>query len=252
MAMLADTADRPGLIALFAFNLELARIPDKVSEVILGQMRLQGWRDALTAARAGKSGGFPLATSLVDLGFPQDGLELVIDAREQDLLRTDPPRDMQELKAFAAGTGGQLGHLAIEHLGRSLDVPERLVNAAEHAGTAFTLVGLARSIPFHWPADRHYIPAEFVVDERSETVRSAARAISDAAQEEINAARRCAGEAAGKPSPRLFPALAAATIAESHINTLRKCGYDPADPRTTYRGAGAAARLAWRRFVNRF
>ena len=38
---------RRGLIALYAFNLEIASVRERVSEAILGQMRLQWWRDTI-------------------------------------------------------------------------------------------------------------------------------------------------------------------------------------------------------------
>lgn len=252
MAMLADPQDRVGLVALFHFNLELSRIPEKVSEAILGQMRLQSWRDALAASDPGEHGGIPLAGLLLEYGFPRDGLEALIDARERDLIRAEPPADLSELTDFARDTGGRLGELAVRYLARADDVPDAVAAAARHAGTAFALVGLARSIPFHWPAERQYVPASFEIGNGPEAVRKAAAALAEIARGEIDAARARSAEVGRKPDARLFPALAAATIAESHVATLRRCGYDPAHPKTTYRGAGAAARLAWRRFINRF
>ncbi|MEQ8664285.1 MAG: squalene/phytoene synthase family protein [Rhodospirillales bacterium] len=252
MAMLAGPADRAGLIALFAFDLELSRIPGKVSEVILGQMRLQSWRDGLIAAEDGRQSGIPLAGALLQLGFPRNGLETLIDARERDLMRTDPPSNMDELVQFAADTGGRLSELAIRHLNRPDAAPDAIAAAARHAGTAHVLTGLARSIPRQWPARRQYVPASFGLENGPEAVRKAAAALAGGAQHEIDRARASASEHGGKPDAKLFPALAAATIAESHLHTLRRCGFDPAHPRTTYRGAGAAVRLAWRRYINRF
>ncbi len=46
-ALAAPAQLRPDLVTLYAFNAELAGIADKVSETMLGLIRLQWWRDAL-------------------------------------------------------------------------------------------------------------------------------------------------------------------------------------------------------------
>ena len=38
---------RPYLLALYAFNIEIARVRETVSEAALGEIRLQWWRDAI-------------------------------------------------------------------------------------------------------------------------------------------------------------------------------------------------------------
>ena len=45
--MLAPAAARPGLFALYAFNLEMARAPWVASEPALAAIRLAWWREAL-------------------------------------------------------------------------------------------------------------------------------------------------------------------------------------------------------------
>ena len=52
-ALFAPGACREHLFALYAFNVELARIGDQVSEPQLGEIRLQWWRDALDLAASG-------------------------------------------------------------------------------------------------------------------------------------------------------------------------------------------------------
>src|SRR5258708_11419859 len=45
------------LFALYAFNVEIARVREIVSEPVIGQMRLQWWRDAITEFAAGAGPG---------------------------------------------------------------------------------------------------------------------------------------------------------------------------------------------------
>ena len=57
-AMLAPAAVRPGLFALYAFNLEVARAPWLASEPALAAIRLAWWREALDEiTTTGRRGG---------------------------------------------------------------------------------------------------------------------------------------------------------------------------------------------------
>ena len=68
-ALLMPRAGREGLVLLAAFAGELRRIPDLVTEPMIGAIRFQWWRDALEAAAAESEGtgltGNPLADGLV-------------------------------------------------------------------------------------------------------------------------------------------------------------------------------------------
>ena len=46
-ALFAKADRREALFALAAFNLEVAKIPEVVSEPMLGEMRLQWWREVI-------------------------------------------------------------------------------------------------------------------------------------------------------------------------------------------------------------
>src|SRR5580692_2883864 len=52
-ALFAPVADREALFSLYAFNYEIARVRESVREPMLGQIRLQWWREAIEAAYAG-------------------------------------------------------------------------------------------------------------------------------------------------------------------------------------------------------
>ena len=53
-ALFAPAARREALFALYAFNYEIARVRESVREPMLGQIRLQWWREAIDAAFAGE------------------------------------------------------------------------------------------------------------------------------------------------------------------------------------------------------
>ena len=53
-ALFAPAAARENLFALYAFNLEVARIPELVHEPMMGQIRLQWWRERFDEIYAGQ------------------------------------------------------------------------------------------------------------------------------------------------------------------------------------------------------
>ena len=157
----APDAARAHLLALYAFNLELARVRDSVSEPILGQMRLQWWREAVAAIDEGREPPHhavvrALADAIRGHGLPRAALEALIDARERDL-DDDPPRDLAALEAYAEATAGTLAVLALRVLGAT---DAAAMAAGRDAGAGWALTGLLRAVPHHARGRRLYLPAE--------------------------------------------------------------------------------------------
>src|ERR1700732_3880785 len=93
--LFAPAARREALFALYAFNYEIARVRESVTEPMLGQIRLQWWREAIAAAF--ESGPVrnhivvePLTAIIRELALTREHFERLIDARELDLA-DDPP-----------------------------------------------------------------------------------------------------------------------------------------------------------------
>lgn len=122
---------RSRLIALLALDLELARIPHTVSEPLLGQIRLQWWRDAITEARQGRPPAHPVAQALAETGaagaFSEDGIEMLIAAYDGEAGSADSIEQQ----------GAAHGALALDALGVD---DERTRLAARHVGSAWALV----------------------------------------------------------------------------------------------------------------
>ena len=80
---------RQALLALYAFNLDIATIRETVTEPLIGQMRLQWWRDAIAAIHDGRTPEHPVAAALADAIARHDlahaPFDLMIDARERDI-----------------------------------------------------------------------------------------------------------------------------------------------------------------------
>ena len=89
-ALFAPEPQRRGLLALLAFDHELARTRTVTREPMLARIRLEWWREAVAEA-AGE--GKPRAQPIVELlsetvrrhGLPQQRLLDLIDAREEEI-----------------------------------------------------------------------------------------------------------------------------------------------------------------------
>src|SRR5271154_3616507 len=146
-ALFAPAAQREDLLALYAFNLEIAKIRETVTEPMLGRIRLQWWREALAefeqgAVRQHAVAG-PLADAVRRRALPVAALTRLIDGRERDI-EPDPPADLAALEDYAAQTSAGLVELALAVL--DADQPEARA-AARHVGIAHGLAGLLLAVP---------------------------------------------------------------------------------------------------------
>ena len=93
-ALFAPARGRRALMALYAFNLEIARVRESVSEVLLGQVRLQFWRDTIAEIYSARPRRHLVALALADAvrghDLSRDHFEQLIDARAFDLEDEQP------------------------------------------------------------------------------------------------------------------------------------------------------------------
>jgi len=159
--LFAPEPARRHLMALHAFNVEVARVRDVVSDPALGEIRLQWWRDAIGQA---DGGGNPVATALVRtmarFSLPKDALERLIDARVFDLYN-DPMPSLTDLEGYAGETSSSLFQLAAIVLAGGQDAGTAV--AAGHAGVAYALAGLLRALPRHASRRQSYLPEAMIV-----------------------------------------------------------------------------------------
>src|SRR5579872_6213314 len=85
-ALFAPADRRAALFALYAFNYEVARVRESVTQPMLGQIRLQWWREAVEAAFAGAPPRHhevagPLAAAIGEFGLTRRHFDRLIDAR---------------------------------------------------------------------------------------------------------------------------------------------------------------------------
>ena len=146
-ALFAPADRRQLLFALYAFNHELARIAEVVREPMMGEIRLQWWRETLESARHGNPRQHDVALALGELfrriDLPPQLFEAMIDARGFDV-SPDGFEGDAERDAYLDATSGNLIRLAARLLGG-----DAYDDLAREAGIAYGLAGLIRSEQHH-------------------------------------------------------------------------------------------------------
>ncbi len=89
--LFAPPERRGALFALYAFNLEIARVREVVREPVSGEIRLQWWTDLLSGAGRGEAESHPVAAALLATvaryGLPPQRLQSIVEARRIRPLR---------------------------------------------------------------------------------------------------------------------------------------------------------------------
>lgn len=144
-ALLSPAAVREDLVALAAFAGDLARIPAFVSEPMLGEIRLQWWRDTVDAALSepAVAAGHPIADTLARAirrhSLPPRLVHDLIDA-QVNRLDDHPFDDLDALTANLSSWDGGLFQLAWRILGGAGDAPAWLAAAGEVYGLSRCLL----------------------------------------------------------------------------------------------------------------
>jgi len=136
-ALFAPPGRRDALLTLYAFNHELARAREVVSEPPLALIRLQWWREVVEGTRRRHEVAGPLG-AVLDAGLlrPQDLLPIV-EARE---LETEPAiGTLDEWRAWIIAGAGGLAVAAARVL--DADDPERF----RPFGAAYGIAGVLRA-----------------------------------------------------------------------------------------------------------
>ncbi len=159
-AMAAAPAARPGLMALYAFNLEIARAPWAASEPALAQIRLRWWLDALEEIYDGALPRRhevlePLAAVIRDGDLPRRLFEEMVAARVGDA-EPGPLADRPAVELYLDHTAGHLMELAARHLGAEGAALPVVRDFARGAGTA----ALLRALPDLRARGRDPLPPE--------------------------------------------------------------------------------------------
>ncbi|MHA1568149.1 MAG: phytoene/squalene synthase family protein [Alphaproteobacteria bacterium] len=257
--LFAPEEKRGALMALLAFNIEIAKTRETVSEPMLGEIRLQWWREAVAEIYGGAPRRHavvqPLADAVGRCGLPRAPFDRLIDARAGDLDES-PPADLAALIDYADATSATLAGLALEVLGVE---GGEAAEAGRNVGIAWAPVGLLRAVPFHARARRQYLPADLMAAAGAKEsdlfamrptppLADVVTRVADTARERLAAAR-----AGRQEAPRAaLPALLPATLADFYLRRMAAADHNVLGRPIEIGRAGRTLRYSWAALRGRY
>lgn len=156
-------AVRRHLLALYAFNIDVARVREVVRDALPGEVRLAWWREVIEGQGRGAVEGHPVALALLDtmarFSLPPSALTNLVDARIFDLY-DDPMPSRTDLEGYAGETAGALLQLSL--LIVAPEMAAHVGDIAGHGGVALAMTGLMRSFPLHAGRGQCYLPLDML------------------------------------------------------------------------------------------
>ena len=232
LATLFAPADkRRDLFALYAFDTEIASVQSKVREPLAGEVRLQYWHDLIAGGEAGAN---PTGQALLEVtrrrALPSEALLDLIEAHRFDIYE-ESFATFDELEVYAAKTSSALIELAMQILDDS-GTAEHAV--ARHAGIAYGLTGLLRSLAFHASHRKLYVPqeilaahhvasADILAGRSTLQLRAALADIHEHARHHLDRMRSGIADL----SNQLVPALLPVTLVPGYLARMERGDYDP-------------------------
>jgi phytoene synthase len=235
--LFAPAEHRGSLFALYAFNIEVARVREVVREPLAGEIRLQWWQDALHGEGRGDIEANPVAAALratmARHRLPADRFAALIEARRFDLY-DEPMATLADLETYAQGTAAEIIALAGDTLGAGREGDDALFR---HAGLAYAITGLLKAFPVHAARGQIYVPIDILerhgADRRQVLSGRATTELRAALAELRLIARGHLGEAHARmdavPSA-LVPALLPSASLRAALARMERPSYDPFVP----------------------
>lgn len=144
-SLFAAPDKRRAMLALAAFDLEIRRIPDQVTQPLPGEVRLQWWLDAIDGTEHGSVAGHPVAAELLHAmkaeSWPREPLLALIEAHKFDLY-DEPMPTLAALEVYCDDIVGSLvgivsalpmEHRAVRDTGQALGLSRLVAHLAHNA-----------------------------------------------------------------------------------------------------------------------
>jgi 15-cis-phytoene synthase len=153
---------RRALLALYAFNVEITRVREQVTQPLPGEIRLQWWSDMLAGIGQGGVEGNPVAAELThaidQFLLPAGPLSRLIEEHQFDLYN-DPMPTMAALEGYVTDTASALFALAARIAGSPAVEVEHV---ARHAGLAQGFAEVIAALPRDASRRQLFVPQQLL------------------------------------------------------------------------------------------
>lgn len=226
LSLFAPAEAWEALWALFAFNYEIAKTREVVSETQLGLIRLQWWREAIDGIYNGTIQEHEIVKALHDAitghDLPRDLFDTLIYAREFDL-EDVLPSDLEGFLNYADYTHTPLLKLVAKGLGAEND-PVQVI------ATNYTIAGILRSVSYLAKQRRCLLPENLIKKENIKLNQLYELKPQEGFSVVIKA---CADEFVPQIRAENPVLKRVQKLAELHVQQIKNCDYDPFHARLT-------------------
>ena len=232
--LFAPAEHRDALFALYAFNVEIARLRDVAREPLPGEIRLQWWREVLAGERDGEATAHPVAAALREMlaryGFVATPLLELIEARTFDLY-DEPMATIADLELYGIRTQSPVFAMASGILGAGKAPPDLFTL---DAGVAYTIGAMLSQLGRHVSRRQLYLPLEILDRHQVATEDIFAGRASEpllAALGEMRALTRehlaAAQEKLKSAPPEILPAMLPLALVGPLLRRMERTDYAP-------------------------
>lgn len=242
VTLFVNADSRRALLALYAFNVEISRVREQVSQPLPGEIRLQWWTDMLAGSGHGGVEGNPVAAELLRAvrthGLPVEPLSRLIDEHQFDLYN-DPMPSMAALEAYVHDTSSALFALGADIMGRQSEAIDHL---ARHAGLAQGLARVIATLPLDASRRQLFVPLQLLeshgsgMDEafaakETPQLRAALDQLIGGARAHLTTAFELLADA----PPEVRPLFLSLALVRRDLKRMARADSDPFTPRVTSR-----------------
>jgi phytoene synthase len=233
---------RRALLALYAFNVEVSRVREQVSQPLPGEMRLQWWTDMLAGAGHGGIEGNPVAAELLlairNWRLPVERLSRLIDEHRFDLYN-DPMPTRAALEGYVNDTSSALFSIGAAITGHQSDEIDHL---ARHAGLAQGMAQVIAALPLDASRRQLFVPLQLLESHGSDIEEVFAgkqtpqsRAALDQLIGEAQGHLKAAFDLLASVPPEVRPVFLPLSLAARDLKRMSRADSDPFVPKMTSR-----------------
>ncbi len=249
---------REALFSIFAFNYEIGKINNNISEALIGQIKLQWWRDEIDKAFNHLENSKPynnrnkimqsLFMAIKKYNLCCKDFHALIDARNDDF-DTRNFNDINDIVNYSSNINTPLIYLSGQIFYKNNDAFKEIAN---NIGTAWGLIGLMRATPFLIEQRNHALPRQILknnghvgaVEKPSSAVNLSVKEICLHAIEILDDVK--------VTKDNFCPPLLLKIMAQEYLRRFKKTGYDPFNSYLTNMSPMIIPRLYFANFINRF
>jgi phytoene synthase len=224
---------RRALLAVYAFNVEISRVREQVSQPLPGEIRLQWWTDMLAGVVAAE-----LLLAIRSWRLPVGRLSRLIEEHQFDLYN-DPMPTMAALEGYINDTSSALFSLATVIAEQSAAEIEHL---ARHAGLAQGMAQVMASLPLDASRRQLFVPLkvlqghgcgieEVFAAKQTPKLRAALDQLLGEARKHLKTAFTLLANAPPEARPTFLPLA----LVRHDLARMSRADNDPFIPRSTSR-----------------